>query len=128
MKAIYGVDGGVKYDFTKQLSLSANVRDIFNTRKFVSDINYATATPTVSFISSQVSDRRFNTRTGIITLAYRFGNNGIPQKRNKDKNKDQQQPQDQDIPDDLNPQSNPNGQPAGTGTTQQLNKPGGGKM
>lgn len=92
MKAMYGVDGGVRYDLTKKLNISANVRDIFNTRKFVSDIKYNTT----YFSSAQVSDRRFNTRTGIVTLAYRFGNNGIPQKR---KSKDQQ-PQDQDNQDE----------------------------
>lgn len=115
MRAMYGVDGGLRYDLTKKLNLSANVRDIFNTRKFVSDINYNTP----YFTSSQVSDRRFNTRTGVITLAYRFGNNGIPQKR-KEKNKDQQQDQ-QDSPDD----SGLGGGGQGGGTS--LIKPAGGK-
>jgi outer membrane receptor protein involved in Fe transport len=125
MRAIYGVDGGVRYDLTKKLNLSANVRDIFNTRKYVSDITYNTP----YFTSAQISDRRFNTRTGIVTLAYRFGNNGIPQKRNRDKNRDQQQqPQDQDVPDDLNPAPTTPAQPT-TGTPQQqLTRPSGGKM
>jgi len=34
MRAMYGMDGGVKYDITKTLSLGGNVRDIFNSRKF----------------------------------------------------------------------------------------------
>lgn len=109
MKAIYGVDGGVRYDLTKKLNLSANVRDIFNTRKYVSDINF---NPEINAI--QVSDRRFNTRTGVLTLAYRFGNNGIPQKR---KNKEQQQPQDQQqdtAPDDGSSLNQGGTQPGGT--------------
>ncbi len=114
MKAIYGVDGGVRYDLTPKLNLSANVRDIFNTRKYVSDINYSSP----YFTSTQVSDRRFNTRTGVVTLSYRFGNNGIPQKRKKDKNNDQQQ-QDQDNPDDSGVPLNQGTQPAGGGTAQQ---------
>jgi outer membrane receptor protein involved in Fe transport len=120
MKAIYGVDGGVRYDLTKKLNLSANVRDIFNTRKYVSDINFS---PEINAI--QVSDRRFNTRTGVVTLAYRFGNNGVPQKR-KSKDKDQQQPQDQqqDNPDDAG-SLNQGGQPGGGAPTG--GKSGGGK-
>jgi hypothetical protein len=114
MKAIYGVDGGLKYDISKKLSLSGNVRDIFNTRKYISDINYSEPT----FTSAQISDRRFATRVMSVTLAYRFGNNGIPQKK-KNKDKDQQQPQDQDMPDDLNPQQGQGSQPGGTGTQQQ---------
>jgi hypothetical protein len=42
MKAMYGVDGGLKYDITKALSFSGNVRDIFNTRRFRSDIDINT--------------------------------------------------------------------------------------
>ncbi|MDP9081988.1 MAG: TonB-dependent receptor [Bacteroidota bacterium] len=95
MRAMYGVDGGVKYDLTKTLNISANVRDIFNTRKFRSDINYNTP----YFTSSQVSERRFSTRTAIFTLSYRFGNNGIPQKRKEKKDNNQQDQQDS-MPDD----------------------------
>ncbi len=122
MKAIYGVDGGLRYDISKQFTLSGNVRDIFNTRKYISDINYSEPT----FTSAQISDRRFATRVMSVTLAYRFGNNGIPQKR-KNKDKDQQQPQDQDMPDDANPQPNPGAQPGGTGTGTQQQGKGGGK-
>ena len=104
MRAIYGVDGGVRYDITKKLSLSGNVRDIFNTRKYVSNITYNSP----AFTSTQLSDRRFNTRTGIITLAYRFGNNGIPQKRKKDQDNQQQ-----DGPDDSGVPQNQGTAPAG---------------
>ncbi|WP_428330475.1 TonB-dependent receptor domain-containing protein [Mucilaginibacter sp.] len=94
MKAMYGVDGGVKYDITKTLNISGNVRDIFNTRKYESDISYSTP----YFTSTQVSQRRFATRTALLTLSYRFGNNGFGQKA-KSKNKDQQD-QDNGSPDD----------------------------
>jgi hypothetical protein len=82
------------------------VRDIFNTRRFRSDIDINTP----YFTSNQVSERRFSTRTAIFTLSYRFGNNGIPQKR-KEK-KDNNQPQDQDnMPDE----SGGGGTPQGSG-------------
>jgi outer membrane receptor protein involved in Fe transport len=115
MKAMYGVDGGLRYDLTKTLNLSANSRDIFNTRKFVSDINYNTPT----FTSAQVSDRRFSNRVVIFTMAYRFGNNGISQKRSKPKDQQQQQQTDPDAPDYNNPA------PAGNGIGAPL-KPAGG--
>jgi outer membrane receptor protein involved in Fe transport len=117
MRAIYGVDGGVKYDITKALNASLNSRDIFNTRHFVSDIYYNTP----SFTSAQISDRRFNTRVVNFTMAYRFGNNGISQKRSKTKNQQQQQQPDQDVPDDANPSpvptpNNGGAQPGGNGS------------
>jgi outer membrane receptor protein involved in Fe transport len=104
LKPIYGVDGGIKYDLTKQLSLSGNVRDIFNTRKFASDIVYNTP----GFSVNQVSQRRFATRTGIFTISYRFGSNSA-NRQQRQRNRDQQN---QDIPDDPNiqpqtPSANP---------------------
>ena len=116
MKALYGVDGGVRYDLTKTLNISMNSRDIFNTRKFITDINYNTP----SFTSAQVSDRRFSTRTVIATIAYRFGSNGISQKRSKPK--DQQQPQQQTDP-DMPDNPLPGVQPGGGGEKQQPIKP-----
>ncbi len=93
-KALYGLDGGVRYDLTKTLNASVNARDIFNTRKFGSIIdNTGTAIPYTS-----ESYRRFATRTVMFTLAYRFGGGGSEQKRQK---------RDQDggggNPDDMNP-------------------------
>ncbi|MES2107612.1 MAG: outer membrane beta-barrel protein [Bacteroidota bacterium] len=96
MRAMYGLDGGLKYDITKTVSFSGNVRDIFNTRKFRSDITYSTP----YFASNQVSERRFSTRTAIFTLSWRFGNN-LPQQKRKDKKDNNQPQQDQDnMPDD----------------------------
>jgi outer membrane receptor protein involved in Fe transport len=93
-KALYGLDGGVRYDLTKVLNVSVNARDIFNTRKFGSIIdNTGTAIPYTS-----ESYRRFATRTVMFTVAYRFGGGGSEQKRQK---------RDQDggggNPDDMNP-------------------------
>jgi len=122
MQSIHGVDGGAKYDISKKVTASMNVRDIFNTRRYVSDINYNTP----FFTSSQVSNRRFATRIALFTLAYHFGNNGIPQKKKNDKNKDQ--PDQPDNPDDPTQQLNPNGQNnngTGTGGAQPVLKPGG---
>lgn len=112
MKAIYGVDGGIRYDLTKTLNLSINSRDIFNTRHFVSDISYNTP----SFTSTQVSDRRFSTRVILATISYRFGNNGISQKRNK--TKEQQQPQEQDVPDESTPAPSSGGGQTGGGSAR----------
>jgi hypothetical protein len=94
-KALYGLDGGVRYDLTKTLNVSVNARDIFNTRKFGSIIdNTGTAIPYTS-----ESYRRFATRTVMFTVAYRFGGSSSEQKRQK---------RDQDNggggnPDDMNP-------------------------
>lgn len=113
MKAMYGVDGDVRYDLTKTLNLSINSRDIFNTRHFVSDIIYNTP----SFTSTQVSDRRFSTRVVLATIAYRFGNNGISQKRNKTKEQQPQQ-QDQDVPDESAPAPSSGGGQTGSGNAR----------
>ncbi|WP_342646800.1 outer membrane beta-barrel family protein [Mucilaginibacter sp. CSA2-8R] len=94
-KALYGLDGGVRYDLTKTLNVSVNARDIFNSRRFGSIIdNTGTAIPYTS-----ESYRRFATRTVMFTVAYRFGGSNGEQKRQK---------RDQDNggggnPDDMNP-------------------------
>jgi outer membrane receptor protein involved in Fe transport len=96
--AVYGIDGGVRYDITKKLNFSINGRDLLNTRKFANNVTYDN--PALNYYSNQYSQRRFSTGVYIATLSYRFG--GTPGKNKKDKNKDQQQP-DQDTPDDANP-------------------------
>lgn len=106
--AVYGIDGGVRYDFTKKLSLSVNGRDLLNTRKFASQINYSNIA-TDSY-SNQYSQRRFATGVYIATLSYRFGSTGKQNK--KPKKEDPQQQQDQDMPDDMN-QQNQNGNGGG---------------
>lgn len=68
-KAMYGLDGGLKYDLTKALNVSASVRDIFNSRKFGSNIDYTAGTANIH----SESVRRFQTRTVQLTVSYRFG-------------------------------------------------------
>lgn len=111
MKAMYGVDGGIRYDITKVLNLSVNSRDIFNTRSFGSYVISNNGRLT------QFSDRRFSSRIVMTTLSYRFGSaTGTGRKRNRD----QQQQQDQDVPDEGgmsqgNAGANGGGQPVGGG-------------
>lgn len=63
-----GVDAALKYDFYHhKASLSLNGRDIFNTRKFGYQTNDGTYINDVQ--------RRFQSRTFIMTLSYRFGSN-----------------------------------------------------
>ncbi len=107
-RAQAGLDGGIKYDMTNALSLSANVRDAFNSRKFGSIIdNTLGALP---YHSESV--RRFQTRVILFTLAYRFGSAPDDKKKKKDKA----------GPDDLSPDdqtggSNNNGGQNGAGGT-----------
>ncbi|MDB5136064.1 MAG: hypothetical protein JWP37_2667 [Mucilaginibacter sp.] len=107
--AVYGIDGGVRYDISKKLNVSLNGRDLLNTRKFANDVKYNN--PALNYYSDQYSQRRFATGVYIATLSYRFGS--TPGKQNKkEKNKEQQQ--DQDTPDEATPQTqNSGGQPAG---------------
>lgn len=68
-RAMAGLDAGIKYDITKAVSLSGNVRDAFNTRKFGSIIDNNLGTTSVH----SESVRRFQSRTYSVTLSYRFG-------------------------------------------------------
>ncbi|MDT3402900.1 TonB-dependent receptor domain-containing protein [Mucilaginibacter terrae] len=83
-KAMYGLDGGVRYDITKALNISGNVRDVFNTRKFGSIINNTSVT--IPYTSE--SYRRFSFRTISFTLSYRFGGGGTEQKKKKNQDQD----------------------------------------
>ncbi|MVN92497.1 TonB-dependent receptor domain-containing protein [Mucilaginibacter aquatilis] len=83
-KALYGFDGGVRYDITKALNISGNVRDIFNTRRFGSIINNTT----VNVPYTSESYRRFSFRTISFTISYRFGSNGSEQKRKRNQDQD----------------------------------------
>ena len=116
MRAMYGVDGGIRYDLTKKLNISVNSRDIFNTRKFRSDINYSTYVNGVPYLTTQqYSERRFATRVVLFTAAYRFGGAGARQRAKR------QQQEQNDTPDDnIQPtntiQNNTSPAPAGGGT------------
>jgi len=84
MYAIYGIDGGVRYDITKKFNISVNGRDLLNTRKYGSEIQYSNP----EFNTDQYSQRRFSTGVVMATLSYRFGS--ATQKAKKPKNTDQQ--------------------------------------
>ncbi len=103
-KALFGFDGGVRYDVTKTFNISGNVRDIFNTRRFGSIIDNTTA----SIPYTSESYRRFSFRTISFTASYRFGNSGNEQRRQK---KNDQDNGGGGNPDDLNPGGNGGGGP-----------------
>ncbi|MBE7177375.1 MAG: TonB-dependent receptor [Mucilaginibacter polytrichastri] len=84
MKAFYGVDGALKYDFPdRKTSLSLNARDIFNTRRF------GFTTSDATFV--QVSQRRFQTRVVNLTLSFRFGSMDLGQKKRERRNNENEQ-------------------------------------
>jgi len=80
--AMYGIDGGAKYDFPdKKASLSLNIRDIFNTRKWSMTTEGAN-----SYINFE---RRMQGTMGNLTFSYRFGKSTFDFKKTK-KNDEQQ--------------------------------------
>lgn len=75
-KANYGIDGGAKYDFLdKKSSLSLNVRDVFNTRKW--------AFYTEDGNSITDFQRRMQGPIGNLTFSYRFGKTTFMKKSKK---------------------------------------------
>ncbi|WP_316737756.1 TonB-dependent receptor domain-containing protein [Pedobacter aquatilis] len=81
--AMYGIDGGAKYDFpNKKASLSLNIRDVFNTRRWsmTTDDNF-------TFIDFQ---RRMQGTMGNLTFSYRFGKT-LFNSTKKNKKEDQQE-------------------------------------
>ncbi|WEK19106.1 MAG: TonB-dependent receptor [Candidatus Pedobacter colombiensis] len=74
--AMYAVDAGAKYDFkNKKSSLSLNVRDVFNTRRW----------SMTSTANGVITDFRRNMvgPMGSLTYAYRFGKTDFTFKKNK---------------------------------------------
>ncbi|WP_053058417.1 outer membrane beta-barrel family protein [Pedobacter sp. BMA] len=64
--AMYGIDGGAKYDFpNKKASLSFNVRDVFNTRRWS-----MTTEDNSTIVDFQ---RQMQGTMGSLTFSYRFG-------------------------------------------------------
>ncbi|MES2275576.1 MAG: TonB-dependent receptor [Bacteroidota bacterium] len=105
-RAMYGLDGGLKYDLTKALNISTSIRDIFNSRKFGSITNY---TAGAASIHSE-SVRRFQTRTMLVTLSYRFGSTPDDGSKKKKKDKKDGNPDDNNgSPDDPSGGGNPPG-------------------
>lgn len=81
--AMYGIDGGAKYDFpNKKASLSLNIRDIFNTRAWS-----MTTEGSNTYIDFQ---RRMQGTMGNLTFSYRFGKT-LFNNTKKPKKEDQQQ-------------------------------------
>jgi outer membrane receptor protein involved in Fe transport len=118
--AMYGLDGGIKYDMSKLVSFSLNSRDILNTRKFRSQTNIGN-TPGSTFIETQTSDRRFATRTVLFTVSYHIGA-ATPTKKKGDKT-----PGDNgDNPDDPTGGGGPGGKDNGVGGTITTQPPVGG--
>ena len=75
-KAQYSVDAGAKYDFpNKKASLSANIRDIFNTRRFGA----------INQDANSITDfqRYQKGQMGNITFSYRFGKTTFMKKQKK---------------------------------------------
>lgn len=80
--AMYGIDGGAKYDFpNKKASLSFNVRDVFNTRRW--SMTTEDRATIVDF------ERQMQGTMGNLTFSYRFGKTTF--NLNKTKKKDEQQ-------------------------------------
>lgn len=75
-KSMYGVDGGAKYDFkNKKASLSLNIRDIFNTRKWQMQTN--------SGLSVRDFSRYMQGTMANLTFSYRFGKTDFGFKKTK---------------------------------------------
>ncbi|WP_316850161.1 TonB-dependent receptor domain-containing protein [Pedobacter agri] len=80
--AMYGIDGGAKYDFpNKKASLSFNVRDVFNTRRW--SMTTEDRATIVDF------ERQMQGTMGNLTFSYRFGKTTF--NLNKTKKKEEQQ-------------------------------------
>jgi outer membrane receptor protein involved in Fe transport len=112
MNAMYGMDGGIRFDATKKLSFGLNSRDIFNTRKYTSVIMLNNQ----DVITDQTSQRRFSNRTISFNVTFRFGTTAQDRmNRQKDRSKDDNMHQkdpnnpDQDPEDDNSNQNNNNG-------------------
>jgi outer membrane receptor protein involved in Fe transport len=88
--AMYGVDGGAKYDFpNKKASLSLNVRDLFNTRKWS-----MTTEGTTSIVDFQ---RYMQGRMGNLTFSYRFGKSDFTSKKPKKNDQQEQRPDEEQF-------------------------------
>jgi outer membrane receptor protein involved in Fe transport len=83
--AMYGVDGGAKYDFpNKKASLRLNVRDLFNSRKWS-----MTTEGQTSIVDFQ---RYMQGRMGNLTFSYRFGKSDFTSKKPKKTEQGEQRP------------------------------------
>ena len=80
-KAMYGFDAGAKMDlFNKKASLSFNMRNLFNTRKFQMEFDNTNAANTGSTINFS---RMRAGNMGSLTFSYRFGKSDFSQRKKK---------------------------------------------
>jgi outer membrane receptor protein involved in Fe transport len=88
--AMYGVDAGAKYDFpNKKASLSLNVRDLFNSRKWS-----MTTQGTTSIVDFQ---RYMQGQMGNLTFSYRFGKSDFTSKKPQKKDQQEQRPDEEQF-------------------------------
>lgn len=71
-RPVYGMDAALKYEILKNLTLGVNSRDVFNSRKFISD----TYINNNGIALEQTSQNRRNVRTVMFSLSFRFGGGG----------------------------------------------------
>lgn len=81
-RAMAGLDAGLRYDITKKLNISGNVRDVFDSRKWGSIIDNTLG----RYPYHSESVRRFQSRVMVFTLGYHFGS--MPDNSRKDRKKD----------------------------------------
>ena len=75
-KAMYGFDAGAKMDLmNKKASLSFNIRNLFNTRKF--QMEFENSGSTIDFSRMRAGNM------GSLTFSYRFGKTDFSQKKKK---------------------------------------------
>lgn len=75
-KAMYGFDAGAKMDLmNKKASLSFNIRNLFNTRKF--QMEFQNTGSTIDFSRMRAGNM------GSLTFSYRFGKSDFSQKKKK---------------------------------------------
>ncbi|WP_207421787.1 TonB-dependent receptor domain-containing protein [Desertivirga brevis] len=82
-KAMWGTDAALRLDVMKKKgSLSFNMRDVFNTRRwgFLTD----------TYLFSRESQRRMQGRMSTLTFSYRFGKSDLPQRKKSDRNSQEQ--------------------------------------
>jgi outer membrane receptor protein involved in Fe transport len=90
-KEMYGLDAALRVDLLKNKtgSISFNMRDIFNSRK------WGQTTETLSFI--QESGRRMQGRMATLTFSYRFGKQDINLKKRNNKDQQEEPRRDEDL-------------------------------
>ncbi len=80
-RPVYGMDAALKYDILKNLTFGFNSRDVFNSRKFISE----TYINNNGIMLDQVSQNRRNVRTFTFSLSFRFGGGGGSNKKSDSK-------------------------------------------